>query len=347
MSNDPEDTLLNASKPWTRLVLCTAYACLAIGPALAAPPKPPKSPVTVWLHSRLGEDYSGTLNVKSLAVLVDGKRRDIPLTELLSVRTAQAASENEARTITEALASLSGKTHTETEKAEAALTDIGLPALTPVLQAYKDTDVHEPNVLYRLYARLVDGYADSLDRTLDLIRLSDGEDLRGKLLLDSLTVTTADGKVHSVKPEDVRSLAIRRPEIVKTFDLHSLYHCTQIEFLDTGVALTPASTLEENAKGFVRLSFDIDGWASDPDGLKVPGPHYTTNLVDGFPFGAVVGRIGVAGSRWFAGHRCEKTNTGAGRLYFAVNDNGHWQNNLGSYKVTLRVTNAYGLGDPR
>jgi hypothetical protein len=37
-----------------------------------------------------------------------------------------------------------------------------------------------------------------------------------------------------------------------------------------------------NAKGFVRLSFDMDGWASDANGL-VPGPNYKTNLVDGFP----------------------------------------------------------------
>ena len=39
----------------------------------------------------------------------------------------------------------------------------------------------------------------------------------------------------------------------------------------------------------------MDSWASDADGLKKPGsPAYNTNLVDGHPFGALVGRVGSA-----------------------------------------------------
>ena len=97
----------------------------------------------------------------------------------------------------------------------------------------------------------------------------------------------------------------------------------------------------------MRLSFDIDGWASDADGIKVPGPNYKTNLVDGYPFGSLVGKVGPAGARWLAGRRCRKTGLSAGRLYFAVNDNGHWQNNIGSFQVRLHVTDAYDLGDPQ
>jgi hypothetical protein len=35
----------------------------------------------------------------------------------------------------------------------------------------------------------------------------------------------------------------------------------------------------------------------------------------------------------------------AGRWQMAVNDNRHWQNNVGAFRVTLTVTNAYDLGE--
>ena len=33
-----------------------------------------------------------------------------------------------------------------------------------------------------------------------------------------------------------------------------------------------------------------------------------------------------------------------GRLYFAVNDNPHWQNNIGAFRVSLQATEAYDVG---
>jgi hypothetical protein len=34
----------------------------------------------------------------------------------------------------------------------------------------------------------------------------------------------------------------------------------------------------------------------------------------------------------------------AGGLHLAINDNRHWQNNVGTFKVTLTVTDAYDVG---
>lgn len=267
--------------------------------------------------------------------------------ESVFINVAAAASPWEAERIAAALTAVQGTNRQARDTAVAELTDIGLPALTPVLKAYKDRDLREPDALYRLFSRLMPGYADKADRSLDLIRLKNGTALRGQMSGESLTIQPLGGTAVTVPTSSIRSLAMRQSLIEKTFDVHSLRHCTQIEFLDTGVVLGPQSHVEITANGFVRLSFDIDGWASDPDGIKVPGPNYKTNLVDGFPFGALVGKVGVAGPRFLVGRLLDKTGLGEGRLYLAVNDNGHWQNNIGSFRVKLRVSDAYDVGDPQ
>jgi len=266
---------------------------------------------------------------------------------LLSINLAAEASSHESERITAAITAVQGADRAARDAAVAELTDIGLPALTPVLNAYKDRDLREPDALYRLFGRLIPGYADAADRSLDLIRLKNGDAVRGQVSAESLAIQPSGGSTVKVSLSTVRSLAVRQARVEKSFDLHALRHCTQIEFLDTGVVISPKSRVEVSATGFVRLSFAIDGWASDPDGLKVPGPNYKTNLVDGFPFGAIVGKVGSAGARFIVGRHLDKTGLGEGRLYLAVNDNGHWQNNIGSFRIKLRVSDAYDVGDPQ
>lgn len=325
-------------------LLTLALACAAAFPLASSAAR---SGPAAWVLTKSGQQVEGTLAASSLTISVDGKPRSVSLREVLSVHIGDPASPRESGRIAADLAAVQGKDRPARDAAVAELTDLGLPALTPLLETCRDTDAHEPNPLGHLFARLVPGCADALDRSLDLLRLRGGEPLRGKVQAADLKLTTADGKERTVPASALRRLAIRRPFVERSFDLQALRHCSYVEFLDTGIAVTPASHLEETARGFIRLAFNEDGWTSDPDGLKKPGsPHYTTNLVDGFPFGAVIGRVGPAGPRWFAGRRLEKTAGERGRLYFAVNDNPHWQNNLGSYRMHVRVTDAYDLGDP-
>ncbi|MDX2030437.1 MAG: hypothetical protein SF339_07200 [Blastocatellia bacterium] len=264
---------------------------------------------------------------------------------LLSLHLAAEASPHESARITAGLAGVQGADRVARDAAVAELTDIGLPALTPVLNAYKDRDLREPDPLYRLFGRLIPGHADAADRSLDLLRLKNGEALRGRVGVESLSLRVPGGPEMKVSQDSIRWLAVRQAAIEKSFEVHSLRHCTQIEFLDTGVIIGANSRVQATAAGYVRLSFAIDGWASDPDGLKTPGPNYKTNLVDEFPFGALVGKVGVSGPRFLVGRRLDKTGLGEGRLYLAVNDNRHWQNNIGSFRVKLRVTDAYDVGD--
>ena len=330
--------------PAVLIIVMASLLGLTLAPAGGAR----RERIMAWVLTRSGQSIEGEVESDSLSIEVDGKARNIGLGEVLTVQIAGGASAYEDTRIGRDLSIVSANTDRPArEAAVAELTDIGLPVLPPLLAAYKDTDLHEPNPLYRLFARIVPGYADRLDRTLDLIRLANGEVLRGRVTCGGLKLVGADRKVVDVDPSLLRRLAVRRRAIDKTFDVQALRHCTQIEFLDTGVGVGASSRIEETAQGLVRLSFDIDGWASDPDGIKVPGPHYTTNLVDGFPFGALVGRVGPGGPRWLAGHKIQKSAMERGRLYFAVNDNGHWQNNIGSFRVRLRAADAYDLGDPQ
>lgn len=320
-------------------------ALLSVGMCLPAVGQK-SSGLTVLIRKTDGTTHVEQSVSGEIALLSEGRNVKVPLRAVLSIHFAGSVTAPESARIAEDLAAVQGTNRAAREAAVEELTDIGLPVMSPLLALYKDTDLHEPSTLYRLFARIVPGSADNIDRKLDLVRLADGKILRGKVISETLALAT-DGAGAPLRLTEVRMLAVRRAKIEKTFDLQALRHCTYVEFLDSGVIVAPGSKLEETAEGFVRLSFDVDGWACDADGLKTPGPHYTSNLVDGFAFGAVVGRIGAAGKRWLAGRRVSKPVDEQGRLYFAVNDNPHWQNNLGSFRVKLRAFDAYDLGDPQ
>lgn len=271
----------------------------------------------------------------------------IRLDRVLSIHNGAPASAGEKSKIEAGLAAIQNKDRKPRDLAVEELTAIGLPVLTPLLKTYKDTDQHEPRPLYRLFERIIPSYADGFDREQSLIRLQGGETLRATLPPEgTIEIKTADGKTAKLAWSAIRTLAVRQKLVSRSTVAHSLRHSTQIEFLDTGVWLTAESKVESSARGFVRLSWETDSWASDANGLTKPGaPAYKSNLFEGHPFGALVGRIGVAGEVFFLGAKASKSGLGAGRLGLAVNDNPHWQNNLGSFYVSLSATAAYDLGD--
>lgn len=264
---------------------------------------------------------------------------------VLSFHSGTAPSDQEKERIQSGIAAIQGTNRGARDAAVEELTSIGLPVITPLLAALKDTDQHEPRPLYRLFERVMPSDADGIDRTLSLLRLESGKSVRIAAPSGSLELRKRDGSKTALPWSSVRSLAIRKKVIRRKMEVHSLRHCTQIEYLDTGVVLTAASKVDIVADGFVRLSWNEDGWATDADGLKKPGsPAYKTNLVAGHPFGALVGRVGSGGEVFFIGKKATKTGLPAGRLTLAVNDNAHWQNNVGTYRVTMTSMDAYDLG---
>jgi len=301
-----------------------------------------------WLLIRTvdGTLVEGQSQLSSVKLETAGKTAELKVARILSIHNAAPASEVEAGRITADLAVIQATDRKARDQAVAELAAIGLPAVTPLLKAYKDTDQHEPRPLYRLFEKLIPSYADGFDRTLSLVRLPNGEALRGKLPEGSIELRTADGGKVSLPWSTIRSLTVRQKLVRRSTPVHSIRHSTQIEYLDTGIVLTAASKVDCSARGFVRLSWDVDSWASDANGLTKPGsPAYKSNLVDGHPFGALVGRVGPNGDVFFLGKKSMKTGLPAGRLGLAINDNPHWQNNVGSFFVTLTASDAYDLGD--
>jgi hypothetical protein len=338
----------NRSKVSARATLYALCLPMFFGVFSLTDLQPVGAALTARVLTKSGSVIEGTVATSSLAFKIGNSHRRLHVRNLLSFHSAEPASSFESSRITADLALVlagNDKGPKATDTACAELVDIGLPVMSPLLALYKDTDAHEPNPLYRLFARIVPGYVDGPDRTLDLIRPRDGMPFRGKLAPANLNITSA-GKEVVVPTSEVRSLAIRQDVVEKTFALEALRHCSYVAYLDTGMITTAASTIRADSEGFVRLSFDEDGWASDPDGIADPLPG-KRRLQEGFRWGAVLGRIGANGERWLAGKHVEMSVTGAGRLYFVINDNEHWENNIGAYRVRMRVTNAYDLGDPQ
>lgn len=291
---------------------------------------------TVLVIAKDGAISEVKTSLAAIKVTVDGKLRSLPLASILSVHNGEAATSAESAKIDAGIAAIQGADRKARDLAVEQLTAIGVPVMTPLLKAYKDTDQHEPKPLYRLFERIMPSHADTFDRQLSLIRLATGESLRGRV---------EPFEAGAAKWDQIRVLAVQQKSITRRVDVHSLRHCTQIEYFDTAVYFGAGSQATATASGFTRLSWETDGWATDPNGLQKPGPNYKTNLVDGHPFGALVGRFGAAGAVFFVGRNWTAKPPANGRLYLAVNDNRHWQNNLGSYRVTLRATGAYDLGD--
>ena len=299
---------------------------------------------SVLIQTTDGQRVEGQAEL-ALVVTQEGKPVKVPAANLLSVHSAAPATAAETARITAGLAAIAGTDRAARDRAVLELTGLGLPVMTPLLKTLKDTDQHEPRPLYRLFERLIPSSADGFDRTASLIRLANGTALRGTLPTGSVKVKKADGSSVELAWSNIRTLAVRRKTVSRTVGVHSLKHCVQIEYLDTGVVLSASSKLDSSSQGFVRLSWNEDGWATDADGLKKPGsPAYKTNLVNGHPFGALVGRI-ETGEMFTLGRKASKSGLTPGRLTLAVNDNGHWQNNVGTFTVTFTATDAYDLGE--
>ena len=321
---------------WSGMIL--GVGLLATQPSFAA--------TTVSILMRDGTSVEGTVQESALKAMVDGKMQSFGLSSVLSIEIGDAASSTEATHITAGIAALQGTDRVAQDAATEQLTDIGIPVLTPLLDAVKDTDAHEPKPLYRLFERIMPSIGDNLDRTLDMIRLANGEVVRGRISPETtLTFTMPSGTSNKISRQSLRRLAVLRKEVKRTLTVHSLYHCNQVAWLDTGIALSSNSQVDSTAQGMLRLAYNVDGWTMNADGLKKPGPNYNTNLTNGFPFGALLTKTGVAGKQSVAGQKMSRTDLGTGRLYFSINDNPHWQNNLGTYRMTLKVTNAYDLGE--
>ncbi|MEZ5963686.1 MAG: hypothetical protein R3F56_07555 [Planctomycetota bacterium] len=335
------------------LSVVLALGTAAVRPQDASTPAP--NTVDVWLGTRDGHNWSGRVSAQTLHFSVDGDERQFPLADVLSLHMGTAASEHEARLIARDIPLLASADRQQAAVATDELLAIGLPVVTPLLQSLADTDAHEPDSRYRLFARLLPAGADCKDRSLAMLRLATGAVLRGKPRTDArLTLALATPLDAGSPPPrdapatidvaDLRFLCVARKQVTRTFELHALHDCTYVDWVTTGIVPRSRSRIRADAQGFIRLSFDEDGWATGPDGLfeTLPGKR---KLQEGFRWGSVLYRVGPTGQRRYAGTHLDGENEDTpGMLQFVVNDNEHWQNNIGAYRVSVTVDDAFDVG---
>src|SRR5262245_29641383 len=163
-----------------------------------------------WLLIRTvdGTMVEGQSQLSSVKIESEGKTAELRLARILSVHSAAPASEFEAGRITAGLVAIQGDDRKASDQAVEELTAIGLPVVTPLLKTYKDTDQHEPRPLYRLFERVMPSHADGFDRTLSMVRLSNGDAVRGKLPDGSVELRTASGEKVTLAWAKIRTLAV-------------------------------------------------------------------------------------------------------------------------------------------
>ena len=115
-----------------------------------------------------------------------------------------------------------------------------------------------------------------------------------------------------VKPAEARATPVRVP--------------ADVEWVDSGIDVLVGEILTLKAKGIA-----ITGPLSEyPDAKSGPGGQITTCydyalpgkvcMLDGAPFGALIGKIGLGGSPFLIGGAADFTAGANGWLYLAVND---------------------------
>ena len=127
-------------------------------------------PETVQILNKDGKAIEGPTALAGFTVNVNGSTRKIVLSDVLSVHNGEPASPSEAARIQSGLAAIQAykaeaiqsEARRNRDAATEDLVSIGLPVMTPLLQALKDTDQHEPRALYRLFERLLPSGADQL-----------------------------------------------------------------------------------------------------------------------------------------------------------------------------------------
>jgi len=306
-----------------------------------------QQPATARLMVRTcdGTEIFGDAAQESILVVAGDQQHQIAWSNLLSLHSAGPASELEQGRIGACLELLNGTDMAASEQAAAELTDIGLPVINPLLKNFPDTDAHEPDYRYRLFGRILPGHADGPDRSQGLVRMADGKAVRGNLANAEIRLVDSQGNPQTIPASNIRRIAVMRETVNRTVTLDALRHCSYVGYMDCGIVLTPESKVASDSRGFCRLSFDEDGWASDPDGIVDPLPG-KRRLQEGFRWGSILGRVGPASERFYVGGHFEKSGLGNGRFYLVINDNEHWQNNIGSYRVQLVVHNAFDVGEP-
>ncbi len=124
------------------------------------------TPEWVLIRTVDGARVEGQTELSAFHFERDGRGFNISPGQILSVQNGSPASAFEASRISQDLAAIQAEDRAARDQAVEELTAIGLPVMTPLLKAYKDTDQHEPRPLYRLFERVIPSYADGPDRTL-------------------------------------------------------------------------------------------------------------------------------------------------------------------------------------
>jgi hypothetical protein len=250
----------------------------------------------------------------------------IPVTELHRVRFGRRADPERLARIAALLEELGATSPERRRNARAALAGQGAFAVPDLKRAAAE---HSDKEIQRACSEILAGLdvpEDDIPPDDDVVE-TNRFTLQGTVNEEALRVTVPELGPITVRRRDVAEVKMRPERTSYRFEVTG-NHVYLGEWLETGIEVRPGDELSIRAQGAIAFP-EWGDFTIRPDGAPDRG------MVESFPLGSLVGRVGDEGPLFRVGSRYRGAPPGAGRLKLAVLVQIQGQPHHGSFRVRI------------
>jgi hypothetical protein len=288
-------------------------------PAAEAETKP-KEPQPPMFYMRDGTRLAGYPDVLEVNVLTAYGKLLIPISEVQRIRLSTVQRKEVGDRLQKLIEQLGSEEFDLREEAMEEIRKLGAPASEALRAALESTDEEVKSRAEKLLGEIGEEEEDDGEEDVHLVPLKGEEDevvtgqfvVMGKVEEASFAVKTRYGRLE-FKREDILSVVFIEPLVNrKKFEVPGNTLAGRNQWVDTKVELKKGQSFVVVAKGMITL---------ENFGDVTCGPEGTTNapsVMNNFPAGALVAKVGDSGTPFVAGPKLEGTAKEDGTLRLGI-----------------------------